>query len=85
MHHIMREDARRRFTFGFTIENRTMRLWYADRSEILISDFFDFISVRHYPPMGEPSSSTESSFTITPLAASLPMPTRPTIDQQRLH
>ncbi|KIP06495.1 hypothetical protein PHLGIDRAFT_118886 [Phlebiopsis gigantea 11061_1 CR5-6] len=44
MHHIMREDARRRFAFGFTIENRTVRLWFAGRAEVLVSDPFDFVS-----------------------------------------
>lgn len=42
----MREDATRRFTFAFTIENRTMRLWFASRSEILVSESFDFMDVR---------------------------------------
>lgn len=45
MHHTMREDASRRFTFAFTIENRTMRLWFASRSEILVSESFDFLDV----------------------------------------
>lgn len=42
MHHIMRDDIRRRFVFGFTMENRTMRLWYCSRSEVLTSETFDW-------------------------------------------
>jgi hypothetical protein len=41
----MREDPRRRFAFAFTVENRNLRLWFASRSEILVSESFDFISV----------------------------------------
>ncbi|GJE95048.1 hypothetical protein PsYK624_112270 [Phanerochaete sordida] len=44
MNWIMQEDARRRFVFGFTISNTTMRLWYASRSEILVSEEFDIMS-----------------------------------------
>ncbi|KAF8874609.1 hypothetical protein BD779DRAFT_1566008, partial [Infundibulicybe gibba] len=29
LHHIMREDARRRFTFGITIEDTQTRFWFA--------------------------------------------------------
>ncbi|EKM48776.1 uncharacterized protein PHACADRAFT_132196 [Phanerochaete carnosa HHB-10118-sp] len=35
--HAMREDARRRFVFGFTIENTRMRLWFASRQVVLAS------------------------------------------------
>ncbi|GJE97364.1 hypothetical protein PsYK624_135800 [Phanerochaete sordida] len=35
--HIMREDARRRFVFGFSIENTRMRLWFMSRSDIFVS------------------------------------------------
>ncbi|EED84040.1 predicted protein [Postia placenta Mad-698-R] len=35
MHHCMREDARRRFTYGLTVENRTMRMWFGSRTELL--------------------------------------------------
>lgn len=45
MHHMMQEDERRRFTFGFTIEKNSMRLWYVSRSDIFISGNFDFVSV----------------------------------------
>ncbi|KAJ3555474.1 hypothetical protein NM688_g2555 [Phlebia brevispora] len=37
---IMRDDPARRFTYGFTVENLTMRLWYCDRSEIIVSEGF---------------------------------------------
>lgn len=45
MHQTLRDDPRRRFTFGFTIENRTMRIWFCSRAEILVSQPFDFIAV----------------------------------------
>ncbi|GJE97362.1 hypothetical protein PsYK624_135780 [Phanerochaete sordida] len=35
--HIMREDARRRFVIGFSIENTRMRLWFMSRSDIFVS------------------------------------------------
>lgn len=38
---IMREDPRRRFVIAFTIENTSMRLWFASRSELLASLAFD--------------------------------------------
>ncbi|KAF7795937.1 hypothetical protein EIP86_007104 [Pleurotus ostreatoroseus] len=45
MSHCMNEDARRRFTFGFTIENTTMRLWYVNRRVLYVSTPFDFLTV----------------------------------------
>lgn len=42
----MRYDPRRRFAFGFTIENYGMRLWFRDRSQIIVSRRFNFITVR---------------------------------------
>ena len=42
----MNEDFRRRFVFGFTIENTTTRLWFSDRSQVVVSDPFDFTKVR---------------------------------------
>ncbi|GJE95078.1 hypothetical protein PsYK624_112570 [Phanerochaete sordida] len=44
MHHIMREDLCRRFVYGFTIENRTMRWWFCSRSDVFVSQPLDFIS-----------------------------------------
>ncbi|KAL5520225.1 hypothetical protein ACEPAG_9438 [Sanghuangporus baumii] len=35
-------DACRRFTFGFTIENTDMRLWFCSRSILIVSEAFDF-------------------------------------------
>lgn len=46
MYQIMREDPRRRFVFGFTIENTQMRVWMASRSEVVVSEPFNFITVR---------------------------------------
>lgn len=45
MHQTLRDDPCRRFTFGFTIENRSMRIWFCSRAEILVSRPFDFITV----------------------------------------
>ena len=45
MHHTLREDPLRRFTYAFTVENTTMRLWYASRSDILVSQVFDIMKV----------------------------------------
>lgn len=45
MQQTMRYDPCRRFTFGFTIENREMRIWYASRADILVSTPFDFMNV----------------------------------------
>ncbi|KAL5479069.1 hypothetical protein ACEPAI_2357 [Sanghuangporus weigelae] len=39
---IMALDACRRFTFGFTIENISMRLWFCSRALVLVSEPFDF-------------------------------------------
>ncbi|KAI0345493.1 hypothetical protein BDW22DRAFT_1352969 [Trametopsis cervina] len=41
--HLMREDPGRRFVVGYTIEDTDMRLWFGSRSEILVSEEFDFI------------------------------------------
>ncbi len=45
MANILNKDPRRRFTYGFTIENTDMRLWYCDRSRIIVSESFNFIFV----------------------------------------
>ncbi|CCM03682.1 uncharacterized protein FIBRA_05826 [Fibroporia radiculosa] len=45
MHHSMREDPRRRFTFGLTIEDSKMRLWYASRADVMVTEAFDFLTV----------------------------------------
>ncbi|GJE97376.1 hypothetical protein PsYK624_135920 [Phanerochaete sordida] len=42
--HILREDARRRFVIGFTIENTHMRLWVANRSDVLVSLPINFVT-----------------------------------------
>ena len=46
MHHVLRNDPRRRFTFAFTIENRTLRIYFACRSTVVVTQPFDFMSVR---------------------------------------
>ncbi|KAI9062842.1 hypothetical protein FKP32DRAFT_1676757 [Trametes sanguinea] len=47
---IMREDPRRRFVHGFTMENTTTRLWFCDRSQIAScgSEAFDFNEKPHF-------------------------------------
>lgn len=44
----MRIDPCRRFTFGFTIENVGMKLWFSDRSQILVSEIFNFVTVIYF-------------------------------------
>ncbi|QRV81540.1 kinase domain protein [Ceratobasidium sp. AG-Ba] len=41
MHHTMRNDPRRRFVFGLTIEATTARLWFNDRAGVVASTPFD--------------------------------------------
>ena len=45
MHHTLREDAMRTRGWGFTIENRTLRMWYAGRADIVVSHPVDFMTV----------------------------------------
>ncbi|KAI0689292.1 hypothetical protein BC835DRAFT_1308429 [Cytidiella melzeri] len=40
MYQVMQEDARRRFVFAFTIENTQMRVWMANRSDVLDHEKF---------------------------------------------
>lgn len=44
--HILRNDPCRQFTFGFTIENTSARMWYFSRSHLMVSEPFNFIKVR---------------------------------------
>ena len=41
----MRDDARRRFVYGITINDTLLRFWYNDRSAVIASQLFDFIEV----------------------------------------
>ncbi|KAF9239066.1 hypothetical protein BU15DRAFT_47133 [Melanogaster broomeanus] len=43
LHHVMRTDPCRRATFGITIENRNIRMWFTCRSMTLVSEPFDFV------------------------------------------
>ena len=45
MANCIRDDPRRRFTYGYTIEGSDMRLWYCDRARIVTTQSFDFTSV----------------------------------------
>ncbi|KAJ3529563.1 hypothetical protein NM688_g7837 [Phlebia brevispora] len=38
------EDPRRRFVFGFTIEDTAMRLWFCDRTQLIVSTYVNFIT-----------------------------------------
>ncbi|KAF8579524.1 hypothetical protein K439DRAFT_1620467 [Ramaria rubella] len=44
MHHILRNDPCRRFTYGITIENTEMRVWLCHRSATLVTASFNFIT-----------------------------------------
>ena len=44
---IMRDDPRRRFVYGFSIDDCKMRLWFASRSDVIVSEPFDFMKVRN--------------------------------------
>ncbi|KJA23921.1 hypothetical protein HYPSUDRAFT_86460 [Hypholoma sublateritium FD-334 SS-4] len=48
MHHLMNVDNRRRFTFGITIENVTVRVWFCSRQVVLVSKPFDFMKTPEY-------------------------------------
>ncbi|PSS31966.1 hypothetical protein PHLCEN_2v2268 [Hermanssonia centrifuga] len=43
LQHCMVDDARRRFAFGFTIENTSMRLWWCNRELVVVSNPFNFV------------------------------------------
>lgn len=45
MHNIMRNDPRRRFTYGVTIQQTTVRLWFCDRAVWAVSTPFDMNKV----------------------------------------
>ena len=55
MQHVMRDDPCCRATFGMTIENSTMRLWFCCRSSVIVSEAFNFIAVCvfSFPPRPE--------------------------------
>lgn len=46
MSHTLREDPCRRFTFGFTTDNGSMRIWYGSRADVFVSTAFDIMNVR---------------------------------------
>ncbi|CAE6532644.1 unnamed protein product [Rhizoctonia solani] len=41
MHHIMRNDPRRRYVHGLTCEDTKARLWFNNRSDVVVSQEFD--------------------------------------------
>ncbi|KAI0089643.1 hypothetical protein BDY19DRAFT_1070382 [Irpex rosettiformis] len=40
----MRETVYRRFIFGYTIEDTDMRLWFCSRSDLVVSEKFNFVT-----------------------------------------
>ena len=42
----MRDSERHRASFGMTIENVTTRVWFCCRSAVVVSEAFDFTTVR---------------------------------------
>lgn len=47
MNNVMCSDPRRRFTFGFTAENTTMRIWFCSRLTVVATQPFDYFKVSH--------------------------------------
>jgi hypothetical protein len=54
----MAVDARRRFIFGITIDNTSLRLWYANRSMLVPSAPLDIIKVVNTSSLIFPPSPT---------------------------
>lgn len=46
MAQIMRDDPTRRFTFGITLEKFDVRFWYCDRSQVVVSESFNMMTVK---------------------------------------
>jgi hypothetical protein len=46
MQHVMRDDVRHRASFGITIENANVRVWFCCRGAVIVSKEFHFIQVR---------------------------------------
>ncbi|KAF8576696.1 hypothetical protein K439DRAFT_1397185 [Ramaria rubella] len=44
MHHILRNDPCRRFTYGITVENTDLRLWLCHRAFTVVTASFNFIT-----------------------------------------
>ncbi|KII84431.1 hypothetical protein PLICRDRAFT_365367 [Plicaturopsis crispa FD-325 SS-3] len=44
MHHILRDDPTRRFTFAITTEDTQMRLWFCSRSVMVATKSFNFVT-----------------------------------------
>lgn len=42
----MRDDVRRRASFGMTIEGVITRVWFCCRAMVVVSEEFNFINVR---------------------------------------
>ena len=45
----MSNDPSRRHTYGFTIMNLDMRMWFCDRAEVVVSEPFNIVTVRRPP------------------------------------
>jgi hypothetical protein len=44
----MRDDVRRRASFGMTINNVMTRVWFCCRAMVIVSKPFNFIKVREF-------------------------------------
>ena len=45
MHQTMRSDYTRRFVFGVTIHNTSVRMWHMNRESLIVSKIFDMNKV----------------------------------------
>ncbi|KAG8751203.1 hypothetical protein FRC11_009605, partial [Ceratobasidium sp. 423] len=52
MHHVMRNDPRRRYVHGLTCEDTKARLWFNNRSDVVVSEEFDINKVSDLEPAG---------------------------------
>lgn len=46
MHDRMCKDPRRRFIIGMTVEDAKLRIWFCNRSELLVSEAVSIMEVR---------------------------------------
>ncbi len=67
----LRKDPRRRFTYGYSIEDTDMRLWYCDRYRIVTAVPFNFMfvssSITSFGDQSHSSRNTNLSFVSSPL------------------
>ncbi|KAJ3556688.1 hypothetical protein NM688_g1887 [Phlebia brevispora] len=76
---VMRDDATRRFTYGFTVENLRVRFWYCNRSEIVVSNPFDMMMdnetlIHFFLALAHPPSPADIGFDPTIVGPRRPGP-----------